>query len=114
METGRLRKSSAATTTTEYRAKRCSWTVGQSACESIDPYQDTEREAQRKLISNAFQAVFKIPHIQTFWGTDFFAADDGDCLVLVTDDIQGRALRQHIKKHNLPLDQKNSASCRKS
>jgi len=77
---------------TEYRAKKMfmdGWTV-RLRVYKIDPYQDTaEREAQRKLISNAFQAVFKIPHIQTFWVRDFFAADDGDCLVLVTDDIQG-------------------------
>jgi len=50
-----------------------------------------------------------IPHIQTFWGTRLFAADDGDCLVLVTD-IQGEHY-DSISRNNCPLDQ-NSASCR--
>ncbi len=95
---------------TEYRAKKIlmdGLTV-RLRVYKIDLYQDTaEREAQRKLISNAFQAVFKIPpHPSILEVRDFFATDDGDCLVLVTDDIQGRALRQHIKKQNLPLDQK--------
>lgn len=95
---------------TEYRARKIlmdGLTV-RLRVYKVDLYQDTaEREVQRKLISNAFQAVFKIPSHPSILGVrDFFATDDGDCLVLVTDDIQGRALRHHIQKQNLPLDQK--------
>jgi len=44
------------------------WTV-RLRVYKIDPYQDTAEQRPNGLISNAFQAVFKIPHIQTFWGT---------------------------------------------
>jgi serine/threonine protein kinase len=74
----------------------------------IDLYQDTnERESERKLISNAFQAVLRIPSHPNILGVrDFFETDDGDSFVLITDDLSGQSLRQQIKKQNLSLEQK--------
>jgi serine/threonine protein kinase len=74
----------------------------------VDPYQDTkERESERKLISNAFQAVLKISAHPNILGVrDFFETDDGDSFVLITDDPSGQSLRQQIKKQNLSLEQK--------
>lgn len=97
---------------TEYRARHLlmgasGWTA-RLRVYRVDPYQDrAEREAEQKLISNAFQSVYQIPkHSNILNVQEFFAAEDGDCFVLVTEDIPGQPLRQHIKKQNLPLNQK--------
>lgn len=76
----------------------------------VDPLLEPEsREAQYKLIRTAFLAVFKIPHHPNILAVrDFFANDHDDCVVLVTEDAPGQVLRQHIKKQNLPLEQKLS------
>ncbi|NJR52147.1 MAG: protein kinase [Leptolyngbyaceae cyanobacterium CSU_1_3] len=37
---------------------------------------------------------------------EFFEAEDGDCFILVTEDIPGQTLRQHIKKQPVLLNQK--------
>jgi len=78
------------------------WTV-RLRVYKIDPYQDTaEREAQRKLISNAFKQSSKSPTSKHFGVRDFFAADDGDCLVLVTDDIKGETTTAYQEAQPAP------------
>lgn len=96
----------------EYRARHLlmgagGWTARLRVYRT-DPYQDqAERETEKKLISNAFQSVYQIPkHPNILSVQEFFEAEDGDCFVLVTEDIPGQALRQHIKKQTAPLNQK--------
>lgn len=96
----------------EYRARHllmgaAGWTARLRVYRT-DPYQDpSERETEKKLISNAFQSVYQIPkHPNILSVQDFFEAEDGDCFVLVTEDIPGQALRQHIKKQTAPLNQR--------
>lgn len=96
----------------EYRARHLlmgasGWTA-RLRVYRIDPYQDrAAREAEQKLISNAFQAVYQVPkHPNILNVQEFFAAEDGDCFVLVTEDIPGQPLRQHVKKQNITLEQK--------
>jgi serine/threonine protein kinase len=101
---------------TEYRAKHT--LIGQRGGTArlrvyrVDPYQDeAARQAERTRISHAFRAVAHIPgHPNILTVRDFFPTDDDDFLVLVTEDVPGQALRQHIKKPNLVLtfDQKLS------
>ena len=76
----------------------------------VDPYlPEPERKAERRRIENAFRAVSALPghpNIQTV--RDFYPNEDEDRLVLVTEDVAGHALRQHIVKYTLALtfDQK--------
>jgi serine/threonine protein kinase len=101
---------------TEYRAKHT--LIGQRGGAArlrvyrVDPYQDeAARQAERTRISNAFRAVAHMPgHPNILTVRDFFPTEDDDFLVLVTEDVPGQALRQHIKKPNLVLtfDQKLS------
>ena len=76
----------------------------------VDPYQDEKaRKAEWQLISNAFRAVAHMPvHPNILAVRDFFSTEDQETLVLVTEDVLGKALRQHIKKPDLALtsDQK--------
>ena len=97
---------------TEYRARHLlmgasGWTARLRVYRA-DPYQDqADRETEKKLISNAFQSIYQIPkHPNILSVQDFFEAEDGDCFVLVTEDIPGQTLRQHIKKQAVPLNQK--------
>ena len=97
---------------TEYRARHIMG-IGDSTARlrvyRVDSYQDKAiSEAEKKLISNAFHAVWHIPkHLNILSVKEFFATVDGDCLVLVTEDLPGQALRQHIKKQNpVAVDQK--------
>ncbi|XHX78438.1 MAG: protein kinase [Stenomitos frigidus ULC029] len=97
---------------TEYRARHLlmgasGWTARLRVYRA-DPYQDqADREIEKKLISNAFQSIYQIPkHPNILSVQDFFEAEDGDCFVLVTEDIPGQTLRQHIKKQAVPLNQK--------
>lgn len=75
-----------------------------------DPYLPTdEREAQRKRIGNAYEALSRMPvHPNILGARDFFATDEEDGYVLVTDDLPGQALRMHLDKSelSLTLDQK--------
>jgi serine/threonine protein kinase len=75
-----------------------------------DPYLPAEqREAQRKRIGNAYEALSRLPvHPNIVAARDFFATQDEDGYVLVTDDVGGRVLRFHIDKPPLALtlDQK--------
>lgn len=97
---------------TEYRARNLmmgvsGWTARLRVYQ-VDPFlEPAEREAEYKLISTAFQAVSQLPSHPNILGVrDFFASHDSDCLVLVTEDVPGQVLRQHIKKQNLALEQK--------
>lgn len=76
----------------------------------VDPYQDVAaREREQKIISNAFRTIGQIPgHPNILNIRDFFASEDDSYFVLVTEDAQGQALRQYIKKASLALtfDQK--------
>ncbi len=98
---------------TEYRAKNQmlgagSWT-SRLRVYSVDPLlAPLERDAQKKLLSNAFRAVFQIPSHPNILAVREFFANDGDCFVLVTEDIPGQTLRQHIKRQDLTLEQKLS------
>jgi serine/threonine protein kinase len=99
---------------TEYRARNTF--VGQSAGTArlrvyqVDPYQDAAAQStQRKLISNAYRAVAQMPSHQNILAVrDFFGTEEGDKLILVTEDLAGHALRQHINRPDLALtfDQK--------
>ncbi len=76
----------------------------------VDPYLPrAERERERRRIENAFRAVATLPeHTNILTVRDFFPNEVEDRLVLVTEDIAGHALRQHVKKGALALtfDQK--------
>lgn len=99
---------------TEYRARHVF--MGKSAgiarlrVYRVAPYQDAAtRTAEKNRISNGFRAVAHMPsHSSILTVREFFEIEDADKLVLVTEDVSGQALRQHIKKPNLALthDQK--------
>ena len=76
----------------------------------VDPYlPEAERKADRRRIENAFQAVTALPgHPNILAVRDFFPNEDENQFVLVTEDVAGHALRQHITKASLSLtfDQK--------
>ena len=75
-----------------------------------DPYLPAdEREAQRKRIANAYEALSRMPvHPNILGARDFFATDEEDGYVLVTDDLPGQVLRTYLDKPEmaLTLDQK--------
>jgi serine/threonine protein kinase len=75
-----------------------------------DAYKPAEkREAQRRLISNAYRALNSMPGHPSIVGVrDFFATEAEDRYILVTEDVPGQALRVHIEKPALALtfDQK--------
>jgi serine/threonine protein kinase len=99
---------------TEYRAKHTllGKTGGMARLRvyQADPYQDENtRKEEFKKISNAYRAVAHMPtHANILSVKNLFKTDEGDRVVLVTEDIPGQALRQHIHKSTLPLtfDQK--------
>ena len=76
----------------------------------VDPYlPEAERKAERRRIENAFRAVTALPgHPNILTVRDFFPNEDESRFVLVTEDVAGHALRQHITKASLSLtfDQK--------
>ena len=76
----------------------------------VDPYlPEAERGRERRRIENAFRAVAALPgHQNILTVREFFRTDAEDCLVLVTEDVPGHGLRQHMKKSALALtfDQK--------
>ena len=90
---------------TEYRAKNLTmgvsgWTARLRVYQ-VDPFlEPAAREAEYKLISNAFQAVRQLPpHPNILSVGDFFASHDSDCLVMVTEDVPGQVLRQYVKQN---------------
>lgn len=76
----------------------------------VDPYlPEEERKRARARIGNAFRAVASLPgHPNILTVREFFPTEAEDRLVLVTEDVPGHALRQHIRKGSLALtyDQK--------
>jgi serine/threonine protein kinase len=77
----------------------------------VDPYlPEEERQRQVKLISNAFRSLANLPgHPNILSVREFFDDEDArNWFALVTEDVAGQALRQHIKKGALALtyDQK--------
>ncbi|MBW4641843.1 MAG: protein kinase [Goleter apudmare HA4340-LM2] len=97
---------------TEYRAKNLmmgmsSWTA-RLRVYKVDPLlETTKRQEQYKLISTAFRAVRQLPfHPNILSVQDFFESREHDCLVMVTEDVPGQVLHQHIKKQNLGWEQK--------
>jgi len=99
---------------TEYRAKHNllgkSGGMARLRVYQADPYQDeAARKEEFKKISNAYRAVAHMPtHANVLAVKDLFVNDDEDKVVLVTEDVAGQALRQHINKATLALtfDQK--------
>lgn len=99
---------------TEYRAKHnlLGIKAGQVRLRvyRADPYQDeTARKAELKKISNAFIAVQHMSaHPNVLAVRDLIQNEDGNEITLVTDDVLGQVLRQHLKKPSLALtaDQK--------
>jgi serine/threonine protein kinase len=101
-------------TYTEYRAKNVF--IGKRAGTArlrvyeVDAYDEPrEKETQLKLISNAFRSVTNMPgHPNILTVREFFANETSDRFILVTEDISGETLRQHIHKQSLALtfDQK--------
>jgi serine/threonine protein kinase len=75
-----------------------------------DAYQPAEeREAERRLIANAYLALSAMPGHPSIVGVRaFFPVDEGDKYILVTEDVPGQALRLHLEKPVLTLtfDQK--------
>ena len=76
----------------------------------VDPYlPEDERERERRRIENAYRAVSALPgHPNILAVREFFPTEAEDRFVLVTADVAGHALRQHVKKSTLALtfDQK--------
>lgn len=74
----------------------------------VDPWLDSaEREEAYRLISRAFEAVDDLPsHDNILEVQDIFEADDAEGLVLVTEDIKGKSLRQLVRTQELTLEQK--------
>ena len=75
-----------------------------------DPYLPAiERSAQRARISNAYQALSRLPAQPGIAGArDFFPTEGEERFVLVTEDVPGQALRLHLSRPTLALtlDQK--------
>ena len=69
----------------------------------VDPYlPEDERERERRRIENAYRAVSALPgHPNILAVREFFPTDAEDRFVLVTADVAGHALRQHVKKSTL-------------
>ncbi len=96
---------------TEHRAKHT--LLGATArlrVYPVDPYlPEDERRRERRRIENAYRAVAALPgHPNVLTVRDFFPTEAEDRFVLVTADVPGHALRQHVRKSALALtfDQK--------
>jgi len=79
-----------------------------------DPYLPEEkRKLQMARITNAYTALARVPpHPGVVDERDFFAMEDEEHFVLVTEDPQAHALRMHIQKPKmaLSLEKKKSVS----
>lgn len=101
---------------TEYRAKHTLLGARRGGTARLRIYQvdaylpSQERKRQVKLISNAFRSLANLPgHPNILSVREFFDDEDArNWFALVTEDVAGQALRQHIKKSGLALtyDQK--------
>jgi serine/threonine protein kinase len=99
---------------TEYRARNA-FAGGRAGTVILkvyrgDPYLPaSERSAQRARISNAYQALSRLPaHPGIAGARDFFPSEGDERFVLVIEDIPGQALRLHLSRPTLALtlDQK--------
>ncbi len=74
----------------------------------VDSWLDTtEREDAYRLINRAFEAVDDLPkHDNILEVQDIFETDEADGLVLVTEDVKGKSLRQLVRSQELNLEQK--------
>ncbi len=74
---------------------------------AVDPWLTAdERKEAHRLISTAFQAVNDLPsHDNILQVQDIFESQDADGMILVTEDIKGRSLRQLIRTQELTLEQ---------
>jgi serine/threonine protein kinase len=101
---------------TEYRARHTLLGARRGGTARLRIYQvdaylpDEDRRREAKLISNAFRALANLPgHPNILSVREFFDDEDArSWFALVTEDVSGQALRQHIKKSGLALtyDQK--------
>ena len=100
---------------TEYRARHTLLGARRGASARlrvypVDPYlPEAERNAERRRIENAFRAVASMPgHPNILTVREFFPNEGEDRFVLVTENVAGHALRQHVAKDSLALtfDQK--------
>jgi serine/threonine protein kinase len=101
---------------TEYRAKHTLLGARRGGTARVRIYQVDaylpvdERQRQVKLISNAFRSLANLPgHPNILSVREFFDDEDArNWFALVTEDVGGQGLRQHIKKSGLALtyDQK--------
>ncbi|GAA3134673.1 hypothetical protein GCM10010466_26870 [Planomonospora alba] len=95
---------------TEYRAVNATVRGGETVLLRVyraDPLaEEGPREAERHLITNAYQALTRIPpHPCVVRSRDFFAVDDESRFVLVLDDVHGQALHLRLGasgRHALP------------
>ncbi|GIH80098.1 methylation-associated defense system protein kinase MAD6 [Planobispora longispora] len=96
---------------TEYRAVNATVRGGETVLLRVyraDPLaEEGPREAERRLITNAYQSLTRIPpHPCVVRSRDFFAVDDESRFVLVLDDVHGQALHLHLPsrpgRHALP------------
>ncbi|MEU8203633.1 NERD domain-containing protein [Streptosporangium sp. NPDC049046] len=86
---------------TEYRAINATVPGSETVLLRVyraDPLaQEEPRAAERRLITNAYQALTRIPpHPCVVRARDFFAIDDESRFVLVLDDVHGQALHLHL------------------
>ena len=95
---------------TEYRGKHTLLGINRGGTArlrvyQVDPYlPEEDRKRQHRRIGNAFRAVATLPgHPNILTVREFFPTEAEDGLVLVTADVPGHALRQHIKKSALAL-----------
>ncbi len=101
---------------TEYRARHTLLGARRGGTARLRIYQvdaylpEDQRARQVKLISNAFRSLATLPgHPNILSVREFFDDEDArNWFALVTEDVAGQALRQHIKKSGLALtyDQK--------
>jgi serine/threonine protein kinase len=101
---------------TEYRAKHTLLGARRGGTARLRVYQvdaylpDQARQRQAKVISNAFRSLANLPgHPNILTVREFFDDEDAQAwFALVTEDVAGQALRQHIRKRSLALthDQK--------
>jgi serine/threonine protein kinase len=98
---------------TDYRARHTLMPHAASALlrvYTVDPLLDVEaRESERNRIGRAYRSLTMMPsHPNIVAAREFFPTEDEDRFVLVTEDLPGNALRQHLRNAKLALthDQK--------
>jgi hypothetical protein len=100
---------------TEYRAVNA--TLGEAGGTVLlrvykaDPYASGEKQKkQMARITNAYTALAKVPtHMGVVDERDFFADENEENFVLVTEDPHGHALQMHLKRKDMTLPLKRKA-----